>query len=183
MQKSYLLLLLFFLLSCLAFPVACEKDDESDDDAPSDDSDDDSGDDDDNNDNNDNDSIQADVLAVSTFGEAGEYIFSVTISSPDTGCDQYADWWEVLSNNGNLIYRRILNHSHVDEQPFTREGGPVPVQPDDIVIVRAHMNEAGYSGAAKRGSINYGFADAPDITSDFAKEVESQEPLPDDCLY
>ena len=177
------------MVICLGFAVACEKNDDSDDEAPSDDDsdhDDDSDDDDNDNDNNDNDNgdaVQADVLAVSTFGDAGEYTFSVTVSSPDTGCDQYADWWEVISNNGNLIYRRILNHSHVDEQPFTRDGGPVPVQPDDIVIVRAHMNKAGYGGAAKRGSINDGFEDAPDITSDFAKEVESQEPLPDDCLY
>ena len=36
------------------------------------------------------------VTAVTATGAPGTYTFSVTVESPDTGCAQYADWWEVL---------------------------------------------------------------------------------------
>lgn len=45
-----------------------------------------------------------------------------------------------MSTDGKLLYRRVLLHSHVDEQPFTRSGGPVPIQTDSVVWVRAHMD-------------------------------------------
>ena len=65
----------------------------------------------------------ANVMQVSVGGNPGSYTFSVTIESPDSGCDQYADWWEVVSPEGQLIYRRVLLHSHVREQPFHSLGG------------------------------------------------------------
>lgn len=126
--------------------------------------------------------VVADVTAVEATGEAGSYQFSVTIASPDTGCDQYADWWEVLDDEGNLLYRRILAHSHVDEQPFTRSGGPVEIQPDQVVWVRAHMNTDGYGGTALRGSPAAGFEPAP-LAADFAADVADQEPLPEGCAF
>ena len=96
--------------------------------------------------------VTADVLAVQATGQPGAYEFSVSIRSPDKGCAQYADWWEVVSKDSKLLYRRVLLHSHVDEQPFTRSGGPVPIQPDTVVWVRAHMNNSGYGGIAFMGS-------------------------------
>jgi len=120
----------------------------------------------------------ADVQNVSISGTQGAYTFAVTVSSPDTGCDQYTDWWEVLTTEGELLYRRILWHSHVNEQPFTRQGGPVPVQPQETVIVRAHMSNLGYGGASMRGTVEDGFESAPEITENFAPEVETQAPLP-----
>ena len=82
----------------------------------------------------------ANVLSVQVTGNPGAYQFAVEIASPDTGCEQYADWWEVVSQDGQLLYRRILLHSHVDEQPFTRSGGPVEVAADELVYVRAEGN-------------------------------------------
>ena len=125
----------------------------------------------------------ADVQNVSISGNQGDYTFAVTVSSPDTGCDQYTDWWEVLTTEGELVYRRILWHSHVNEQPFARQGRPVPIQSHQTVIVRAHMSNLGYGGASMRGTVQSGFEPAPDITEDFAPEVETQAPLPRFCLY
>ena len=128
------------------------------------------------------DAIVADVLSVNVTGQVNDYQFNVQVSSPDTGCDQYADWWEVLSKDGGLLYRRVLLHSHVSEQPFTRSGGPVAVDEDAMVIVRAHMNNSGYGGAALQGSVSGGF-ESVQLESDFAAEVESLEPLPGDCAF
>jgi uncharacterized protein (TIGR01244 family) len=125
----------------------------------------------------------ADVTAVKASDKDGAVHFSVTIKSADTGCKQYADWWEVLTPEGKLLYRRILGHSHKDEQPFERSGGPVPVKPDDTVIVRAHMNPAGYGGKAMRGSSADGFAEAPEVDANFAAALASEAPLPEGCAF
>lgn len=121
----------------------------------------------------------ADVLSVSVRGTS----FSVEIQSPDLGCSHYADWWEVVTPEGELVYRRILAHSHVDEQPFTRSGGPVDVGADDTVIVRAHMSPGGYGGQAMRGSASAGFAVDATITASFAEDLEASEPLPSGCAF
>jgi hypothetical protein len=110
------------------------------------------------------------------------YQFDVQISSPDTGCDQYADWWEVLSEDGKLLYRHILLHSHVGEQPFVRSGGPIGVDANTVVFVRAHMNNGGYGGAALTGSASSGF-ETVKLESGFATEVESMPPLPEGCAF
>ncbi len=126
--------------------------------------------------------VLADVTAVVTSGSDGDWTFSVTILSPDTGCEQYADWWEVLSPEGSLLFRRILNHSHSDEQPFTRSGSPVPIAEDAPVIVRAHLSPGGFGGAAMEGSVRDGFISA-ELAEGFAVSVEGAEPQPDGCAF
>lgn len=126
--------------------------------------------------------VYADVISVAVSGNVNQYQFSVGISSPDTGCEQYADWWEVLSEDGELIYRRILLHSHVNDQPFTRSGGPVDIEPDEVVIIRAHMNEAGYGGTIMIGSAESGFK-ITELPPDFAAGVEIEPPLPTGCNF
>jgi hypothetical protein len=123
----------------------------------------------------------ANVTNVSaTENQPGQYSFAVTVASPDTGCDQYADWWEVLSEKGELLYRRILAHSHVDEQPFQRSGDPITVSADQMVIIRAHMNNGGYGAQAMKGSIVSGFQ-ATELAPDFATDVEDKPPQPSSC--
>ncbi|MDY6937920.1 MAG: hypothetical protein SWY16_09655 [Cyanobacteriota bacterium] len=115
-------------------------------------------------------------------GEPGAYTFAVTLESPDTGCDRYANWWEVLDAEGNLIYRRILAHSHVDEQPFQRTGGAVAVQPEDVAIVRGHMYPDGYGTQAMQGTVETGFAQVT-LPEGFAADVAEVEPQPGECAY
>lgn len=124
----------------------------------------------------------ANIISVEVTGSSGPYSFSVGISSPDTGCNQYADWWEVLNEDGRLIYRRILAHSHVDEQPFIRSGGPVKIDSDTIVWIRAHMHPGGYGGAAFKGSVKSGFKKAP-LSPQFAADLAKTPPLPDGCDF
>ncbi|RME52761.1 MAG: hypothetical protein D6795_06315 [Deltaproteobacteria bacterium] len=123
------------------------------------------------------------MVHVAVTGAPNDYTFAVTIRRPDTGCEQYADWWEVLGTDGTLIYRRILTHSHPDEQPFTRTGGPVAIDAERKMIVRAHMNTSGYGGKAMSGTPGGRFTEDPTITEDFAAEVESMEPQPDGCAF
>ena len=139
------------------------------------------------------DGAYAHVTAVSTSGSEGAYTFSVSVESADVDCTQFADFWEVLGEDGSLLYRRILEHSHTDANgttdagapgnTFTRDGGPVAIEPARVVIVRAHMNTSGYNGRAMRGSVDAGFAVAPDIDSRFAAGVEDEMPLPTGCLF
>jgi len=122
------------------------------------------------------------VEAVRTTGDVGAYTVYVTLASVETGCDQYADWWEVISHEGDLLYRRVLNHSHPDDQPFERSGGPVNVAADQRVIVRGHMNPQGYVGVAMEGTFGDGLR-AATFPADFAAELADVEPLPESCLF
>jgi hypothetical protein len=124
----------------------------------------------------------AEVLEVAVTGGEEEYTFSVTLKSPDKGCEQFADWWEVITPEGDLIYRRILLHSHVNEQPFTRSGGPVKVGENRVLIVRAHMNTTGYGTGSMRGSVSVGFTRVT-LPGDFAVSLEKEKPLPTGCAF
>lgn len=124
----------------------------------------------------------ADVLSAQVTGDSGSYQFAVEVSSPDTGCDRYADWWEVVSEDGDLLYRRILLHSHVDEQPFTRSGGPVDIEPDSVVYVRAHMNTSGYGGQVLKGTVRDGF-EPIEVETGFGSGLERVPPQPENCAF
>ncbi|MEE9325986.1 MAG: hypothetical protein V3U71_01745 [Cocleimonas sp.] len=137
---------------------------------------------DESTDNNSTNDIVANISEVTVQGEPSKYTFFVSITSDETGCEQYADWWEVLDNEGKLIYRRVLGHSHVAEQPFTRDGNPVNIAANDFVFVRAHMNNVGYSGDVFSGSVNSGFLKAanPPI---FPQGIDELQPLPSNCAF
>ncbi|WP_299676700.1 hypothetical protein [uncultured Dokdonia sp.] len=126
--------------------------------------------------------VEAAVVSVVATAVGDTYTFNVGISSPDTGCDQYANWWEVVAEDGTLIYRRILAHSHVNEQPFVRSGSTMNIIANQEVIVRVHMNTTGYSVNGYKGSVANGFTTFM-ISEDFANELANQSPQPNGCAF
>lgn len=89
---------------------------------------------------------------------------------------------EVISEGGEPLYRRLLLHSHTNEQPSTRSGGPADIQPSDTVIVRAEMSTTGYGGCVLQGTAADGFKPAG-VSAGFVSGLESQAPLPDGCAF
>ena len=91
----------------------------------------------------------------------------------------------MVSAEGNtLIYRRILGHSHVDEQPFARSGGKVVITANTEVIIRAHMHPTGYGAGkiAMKGSVASGFT-VIDIAAEFGDDLEGVSPQPSGCAF
>jgi len=92
----------------------------------------------------------ADVInVVITAQGSGSYRFDVTVRSPDTGWDKYADLWEVRAADGSVLGERVLTHPHVDEQPFTRSQSGISI-PTDVptVTVVARDSVTGFCGDA-----------------------------------
>ena len=122
------------------------------------------------------------VTNVDVQGSDGIYRFYVTLRSDETGCNQYANWWEVLDEDGNLLYRRILIHSHPTDQPFRRGGGSVKITPSQTIYIRGHMNGSGYTGDLFKGSISKGFYKSSDRVKNSA-QTETSSPQPEGCLF
>lgn len=76
--------------------------------------------------------------------------FAVTIRHDDEGWEHYADGFEILTEDGEVIGTRVLRHPHVDEQPFTRalEGVKIPESVNEV-LVRAHDSVHGHGGEEK----------------------------------
>ena len=69
-------------------------------------------------------------------GGGNTWSFSVTLRHGDTGWDDYADGWRVVTADGTELGMRVLYHPHVDEQPFTRSlsGVSIPDGIDEVYI-------------------------------------------------
>lgn len=97
----------------------------------------------------------ADVLHVRAVQASdGTWTFHVTIQHRDTGWEDYADGWDVLTPGGTVLkpepdspFTRLLLHPHENEQPFTRSQSRIDI-PSDVtkVRVRAHDLVDGYGG-------------------------------------
>ena len=90
----------------------------------------------------------ADVLEATTeHCTDGSYTFSVTVQHEDEGWEHYADRWEILSPDGEVLATRVLLHPHVGEKSFTRtQAGILIPQAIERVRVRAHDLVHGYGG-------------------------------------
>ena len=86
------------------------------------------------------------VNAEAIKSGSGKYSFSVTLKHTDTGWDHYADQWQVLSPDGQVLGTRTLYHPHVEEQPFTRSLGNVNIPANvNTVIIKARDKVHGVS--------------------------------------
>lgn len=94
------------------------------------------------------------VENVEARASGGAWSFSVTLSHGDTGWDDYADGWRVVSADGAELGLRTLFHPHVDEQPFTRSltGVEIPAGMDEV-YVEARTNTDGWGAARYRVSL------------------------------
>ena len=90
----------------------------------------------------------AQVNYVSAYQKSNnQWCFSVTIEHNDQSWEHYADGWEVVDLQGNILANRVLAHPHDNEQPFTRSlcGIEIP-QGINKLIVRAKCNQHGFEG-------------------------------------
>jgi hypothetical protein len=74
------------------------------------------------------------------------WLVKVTLEHNDSGWDHYADNWRVVDAEGNVLGYRLLQHPHVNEQPFTRDLAGVKV-PDGIttIYIKAHDKVHGWT--------------------------------------
>lgn len=92
---------------------------------------------------------EADVIAATATQDIrGTWSVSATILHADTGWEHYADRFDVLDDEGNVLGSRTLFHPHVDEQPFTRSLNALAI-PDEVttITVRAHDSVDELGGA------------------------------------
>lgn len=90
---------------------------------------------------------KADVVFVEAVQEDAEaWSFAVTVRHVDRDPDHWADWWRVRAPDGRELGRRVLLHSHVDEQPFTRDARIQIPRGIRFVVVEAHDKMHGLGG-------------------------------------
>lgn len=86
------------------------------------------------------------IVGVEATRSGDAWRFSVTLKHADEGWDHYADLWQVIGPDGNVLGERMLAHPHVNEQPFTRSlGGVVIPAGIDTVTIRARDSVHGFS--------------------------------------
>lgn len=81
---------------------------------------------------------EADVINVKVTAKGdNRYRFDVTLEHSDTGWDHYANKWDVLTEDGELLGTRVLAHPHVNEMPFTRSLTLTIPANISVVVIRA----------------------------------------------
>jgi hypothetical protein len=87
------------------------------------------------------------IFVRATQGNDGLWKFDTTVRHNDEGWDHYADAWQVVDSEGNVLTERVLTHPHDTEQPVTRGQSNIDI-PSGLtqVIVRAKCNVHGFGG-------------------------------------
>lgn len=89
---------------------------------------------------------EASILFVDCERQGPAWRIAVTVRHADDGWNHYVDEWRVVSEKGEVLARRILQHPHVEEQPFTRHLTDVQIPPiERKFYVEAHDNVHGWN--------------------------------------
>jgi hypothetical protein len=77
---------------------------------------------------------------------SGSCTFAVTLEHGDEGWNHYANQWDVVTLDDQVLKSRVLYHPHENEQPFTRSLSGVTIPPGvSQVKIRARDTVHGYS--------------------------------------
>ncbi len=103
----------------------------------------------------------ADVLAVKVVCRpapggrpASVCKFGVTVKHADAGWDHYANRYDIVASDGDVLASRVLRHPHVDEQPFTRGISQIRIPYEvETVVVRAGDSVHGLGGKTETVTI------------------------------
>jgi len=90
---------------------------------------------------------EADIVEgkISALGD-NRYRIDATVLHADDGWDHYADRWDVLDSEGNVLGRRELAHPHDNEQPFTRSLTLTLPPGTTLIRLQAHDSVHGLGG-------------------------------------
>ncbi|MGH1438812.1 MAG: hypothetical protein ACRBBR_01775 [Cellvibrionaceae bacterium] len=90
---------------------------------------------------------EADVTELKVrYNGSDSFQIITTVKHADTGWDHYADGWEILDEQGNVLGKRVLYHPHVKEQPFTRSHTLIIPKTVKEITVRALDSVHGIGG-------------------------------------
>ena len=89
---------------------------------------------------------EVEIRDVLFIKKAKSWTVRVMLLHKDTGWDHYADAWRIVDEKGNELAKRILQHPHENEQPFTRSLSNIVIPRNvGIVFVEAHDNVHAWS--------------------------------------
>ena len=128
---------------------------------------------------------EATIAAIRPIEQSGDYVFEVTIRSLDQDCNDYTNWWEVRSTSGELLSQTLLEQPHPDREPFRSTSKPFKLEPERMVIIRAHRETRpstipytkNYLDQAQLGSLATGFQSIR-LSEQFAEELAEADPQP-----